>query len=251
MGKRRTYSSLKYKMNQIVANYLFDEEHCKIVPSKPKRKWMDDTVDKYAYRCLPMSIVNQSSWDVLCPSSVKATWNGGTSVSDLKIEYLERNSFQFAKSEFGYGVLTFHTDFVLTTENSDCVYCKGPANLHKKNIQPLEGIIETFWLPFTFTMNWKFEEPGEIFFEKDEIMFSFFPIDLNYIESFDVIKRPMKVDSSLAVKYETYSSSRTDHINVGNTEGESWQKYYMKGVCPFSNKKAKGHKSKINLKDFK
>jgi hypothetical protein len=234
-------------MNQIVANYLFEQENCLIVPSKPKRRWMDETVDKFAYRCLPMSIVNQASWDVLCPSTVKAKWNGGDSLSDMTIEYPEGTSFQFAKSEFGYGVLTFHTDFVITTENSDCVYCKGPANFHKKNIQPLEGIIETFWLPFTFTMNWKFEEPGEVVFEKDDIMFSFFPIDLNYIESFDIIKRPMKLDTTLSTKYETYSSSRNEHIQTGSTEGDSWQKYYMKGICPHSNKKNKLHKSKVNV----
>jgi len=251
MGKRRTHSSSEKEMNQIIANYLFEQENCQIVPSKPKRQWMDSTVDKFAYRCLPMSIVNQASWDVLCPSSVKATWNGGSNTSDMIIQYPDGTNFDFAKSEFGYGVLTFHTDFVITTENSDCVYCKGPANLHKKNIQPLEGIIETFWLPFTFTMNWKFEEPGEVLFKKDEIMFSFFPVDLNYIESFDIIKRPMKLDSTLSKKYETYSSSRNEHIQIGDTDGETWQKYYMKGMCPFSNKKHNLHKSKLNLKQIK
>ncbi len=238
-------------MNQIIVNYLFENENCPIVKSTPKRQWMDSTQEKYAYRCLPMSIVNQCSWDVLCPSEIKASWNGGNGVSDITIEYPNGTHFQFAKSEFGYGILTFHTDFIITTNDTNCIYCKGPANLHKKNIQPLEGIIETFWLPFTFTMNWKFEEPGEISFEKDEIMFSFFPVDLNYIENFDILKRPINLEPSLRAKYETYADSRTKHIEVGNTEGESWQKYYMKGVCPFSNKKAKGHKSKINLKDFK
>jgi hypothetical protein len=238
-------------MHQIIANYLFEDENCQIVLSKPKRNWMDETTDRFAYRCLPMSIVNQVTWDVLCPSTVKAHWNGGNHTSDLVIEYPNDTNFQYAKSEFGYGVLTFHTDFVLTTDNTICIYCKGPANLHKKNIQPLEGIIETFWLPFTFTMNWKFEEPGTIVFEKDEIMFSFFPIDLNFVEKFDVLKRPMNLDSSLHTKYQTYANSRTEHIDSGNTDGETWQKYYMRGVCPFSNKKHPQHKTKLNLKDFK
>ena len=238
-------------MNQIIANYLFEIEHCQIVKSKPKRNWMDSTSDKFAYRCLPMSIVNQSSWDVLCPAKIEAYWNGNNSTTDVTVNYPNGSDFKFAKSEFGNGILTFHTDFVLTTDGTNSIYCKGPANFHKENIQPLEGIIETFWLPFTFTMNWKFEKPGSVVFEKDEIMFSFFPIDLNFLESFNVTKRPMKLDSSLSTKYETYSHSRTEHIQFGHTDGETWQKYYMRGVCPFSNKKHPKHKTKLNLKDFK
>jgi hypothetical protein len=237
-------------MNSIVVNYLFDEEHCQVVKSSPKRTWMDETNHKFAYRCLPMAIANQCSWDVLCPSTIRASWDGTSPPDAVKVEYYDPQAYHYAKGEFGHGVLTFHTDFVITTNNTNSVYCKGPANQHKKNIQPLEGIIETFWLPFTFTMNWKFEEPGDVIFEKDEIMFSFSPIDLNYIESFDIIKTKMKLDNNLFVKYQTFSNSRTEHLQVGHTEGESWQKYYMKGKCPFSDFRHPNHKSRLNIKDI-
>ena len=32
-----------------------------------KREWMDDTQDRFAYRCLPLSVANQTGWEVLSP----------------------------------------------------------------------------------------------------------------------------------------------------------------------------------------
>jgi hypothetical protein len=216
---------------------------------------MNELKDKFAYRCLPMNIANQCSWSVLCPSDIKVTWNGDNSLEGLTVEYLnENNPFHFASSNFGYGTLTFHSDFVLTTTGTNCIYCKGPANSHKTNLQPLEGIIETFWLPFTFTMNWRFQEPGFVYFEKDEPIFSFFPIDLNYVESFQIKTESIHDNLELLQKYNTYSEARTDFINKNyvefqNNEMPFWQKFYTQGKCPFTNFKEPNHKSKLDISE--
>jgi len=242
-------------MNQIIVNRLYEEEHCKIIKSSVKRDWMNELKDKFAYRCLPMNIANQCSWSVLCPSDIKVTWNGDNSLEGLTVEYLnENNPFHFASSNFGYGTLTFHSDFVLTTTGTNCIYCKGPANSHKTNLQPLEGIIETFWLPFTFTMNWRFQEPGFVYFEKDEPIFSFFPIDLNYVESFQIKTESIHDNLELLQKYNTYSEARTDFINKNyvefqNNEMPFWQKFYTQGKCPFTNFKEPNHKSKLDISE--
>ena len=36
---------------------------------------------------------------------------------------------------------------------------KGPSNHWKPNCAPLEGVVETWWLPYTFTLNWKIVSP--------------------------------------------------------------------------------------------
>ena len=41
-----------------------------------KREWMDDTQDRFAYRCLPLSIANQTGWEILSPAGFTARWNG-------------------------------------------------------------------------------------------------------------------------------------------------------------------------------
>lgn len=236
--------------NFFKANYLFPEVQCKIVPSKVRRNWMDITPNKFAYRCLPLSIANQCSYDVLAPSSIKAKWNGDMSYDAVIVEYLDEHNFDYASSEFGSGVLTFHVDFVINSSPNTCLFVKGPANSYKQKINALEAIVETHWLPFTFTFNWMFNEPGEVVFSKNEPMFSFFPINLDYIESFSTEVAFLEDNHDLHNSYTAYADSRKQHLINGTTNGADWQKYYMKGISPINLAPNENHKSTLSLKEF-
>ncbi|MCA1685255.1 MAG: DUF6065 family protein, partial [Planctomycetia bacterium] len=39
-----------------------------------RRDWMDATPNRYAYRCLPLTIMNQTGWWVKNPVGFTATW---------------------------------------------------------------------------------------------------------------------------------------------------------------------------------
>lgn len=233
-------------MEIITVNYLFGTENFKIEPSSIKRDWMDNTKDKFAYRCLPMTMANQHSWDVKSPGDVDLEWNGDEGFDGVKIS--TESNLKFASSLFGYGIVTFHIDFVLQTKKNISIYVKGPANAPKQKIVALEGIVETNWLPFTFTMNWKFTEPGTVRFAQGEPLFSFFPLDMNDIEKYCVKSQNINENPNFKIEYDEYSSSRKEHLKTGETDGQSWQKYYMKGIHPISPEKNTNHKTKLNLK---
>jgi hypothetical protein len=238
---------MEFKNEIISVNRLFETSVCEIVQSSPQRKWMDETRDKYAYKCMPMTIANQSSWDVLCPYGAEIEWDGGDNLDSIRFAQVdeEPQSFNFISSIFGHGIVTFHVDFVIRTSENNSIYVKGPTNRIKHGIHPLEGIVETFWLPFTFTMNWKFTAPGKVIFDKGEPMFTFFPINLNYIESFSLKTCSIQEDRPFECKYETYKESRLDYIADRCT---GWQKFYNQGVLPYDQTKAEKHKNKITLK---
>jgi hypothetical protein len=52
-----------------------------LVPAPVSRSWMDATVERYAYRCLPLLIANQAGWFVLNSHELRATWNGEEGLS--------------------------------------------------------------------------------------------------------------------------------------------------------------------------
>ena len=87
----------------------------KIEPSSPHRAWMDETRDAFAYRCLPLTIANAHGWEVLCPASFSATWNGGT---DKEAIAIRSNALPhlLPVSHFGEGILTFHLDALFRTK---------------------------------------------------------------------------------------------------------------------------------------
>jgi hypothetical protein len=54
---------------------------------------------------------------------------------------------------FGHGVLTFTTGYMFRTSPGWALWARGSPNAFKDRIVPLEGVVETDWLPFPFTMN--------------------------------------------------------------------------------------------------
>jgi hypothetical protein len=217
----------------IVANDVSDMKQ-DIVVAPVKREWMEETPQRFAYRCLPLNTANDLGWQILCPHSVEVYWNGRNGINDLSVQV--DGSHHLASSHFGNGVLTFNLQYVFRTTKNQCLYLKGPTNHPKRGIYALEGFIETDWLPFTFTMNWKVTEPNRIIrFEKGEPFCQFFPYQKNYIEEFEPTIQT--ASQGTMEMYQKYAKSR-DSFNKDLKDPESeaarmkWQKYYFQGRYP-------------------
>jgi hypothetical protein len=148
-------------------------EGWRLRPSPARRHWMDGL--PYSYQCLPMVMANQWGWQVLCPTDVRVTWNGSPHSTGLRVE-VEPPYTVAIKSQFGLGIVTFSLPWLFRTSPGWDLYVKGPGNRWKPNCVPLEGVIETWWLNYTFTMNWKLVEPGTVEFAKGESLCQLVPV---------------------------------------------------------------------------
>lgn len=220
-----------------------------------KRQWMDDTSDRFAYRCLPLSIANQSGWEILSPCSFTARWNGKNSLDAIRIKFDDETS-PLVGSHFGHGVLTFSLGYLFRTSKSHNLWIKGPTNQPKDGIAPLEGLIETDWIPFSFTMNWQFtRRRHKIRFEKDEPVCTILPYPRHYIGKFDAKLKVINENPKLYQQYTEWQEDRNKFIKDLKTEGsdaqkEGWQRSYMKGENQTGETFA-GHQTKVRVQDFK
>ena len=142
-------------------------------PSPARRAWMDD--HGRAYHCLPLVIANQWGWQVLCPTEVRATWDGSPGPDGVRVE-AEPQYTPAIKSQFGSGIVTFSPPWLFRTPPGWDLYLKGPSNRWKPNCHPLDGVIETWWLNYTFTINWKIVEPGTVVFARGESLGQLVPV---------------------------------------------------------------------------
>jgi hypothetical protein len=129
----------------------------------------------HAYKCLPLVIANQWGWQILCPTDVVVTWDGDPNLSGLHIDVAPQY-LPAIKSQFGAGIVTFSPPWLFRTPTGWDLYLKGPSNRWKPNCVPLEGVIETWWLNYTFTLNWKLVEPGTVFFARGESLGQLVPV---------------------------------------------------------------------------
>lgn len=187
-------------------------------PAARDRKWMDETPQKFAYRCLPMVIANQFGWDILGTHKLRATWNGGTALDALTVEVLYGDGPSYATSHFGSGVLTFSLSYLFRTPPGWNLMVRGPTN------QPKDGIVETDWSHATFTMNWKFTRVCTVEFDLGEPICMVHPVQRGMLEEFEPVFAPIESEAELRAKYVTWSSGRDKFIDGLNKRDDAYVK---------------------------
>lgn len=239
---------------QIIA-YEVVEEPMVLQSAERSREWMSASVDRFAYRCLPVAIANQMGWDILCPVAFTAKWNGKDDLKGIQIKFHGETS-PLISSHFGSGVLTFTLGYLFRTSKSHNLWIKGPTNSPKDGIAPLEGLVETDWAPFSFTMNWKFtRKRHKVSFEKGEPICRIMPYPRHYLRKFDPQIQNLNQNATLYAQYVEWRKSRMTFIDDlkdadSDAAKEKWQRSYMKGESQAGNSFA-GHETKIQMADFK
>src|SRR5688572_12137527 len=195
-----------------------------IVPATAQRRWMDRTNQRFAYRCLPLLIANQHGWFVLNVHKIRCVWDGGPSENALRVTCIEGPPEVPcpATSHFGHGILTSNLNYLCRTSPGYNLWCRGPSNMFKPGIAPLEGIIETDWTVATFTMNWKMLAVNmEIEFLPGEPICMLLPVRRREVETFSPMVRELESEPDVKAAYEQWSASRTQFIqdlHVPNSE---------------------------------
>ncbi len=236
--------------------YLPDGQKIDIRPAPAERDWMEMTDQQFANRCLPLTIANAYGWELLCTNTFRAVWNGQNSLDAIKILF-DGEGIPPAVSHFGHGVLTFHVSCVFRTEPGYDLMVQGPVNRPKDAIAPLQGIVETDWSPYTFTMNWLFTRPGIVEFEKGEPFCAVFPVKRGEIEDTEPELRLMSSDPDLDAHFRAWRDGRlkfnADLKETGSkAQQEKWQKTYHRGKNPDGTAGApEGHRTRVRLRPFR
>jgi hypothetical protein len=144
----------------------------------------------HAYHCLPLVMANQWGWQILCPTDVTVAWDGSPNLEGLRVDVVPQYQ-SVIKSQFGSGIVTFSPPWLFRTPPGWDIYVKGPSNRWKFNCVALDGVIETWWLNYTFTLNWKLIEPGVVHFARGESLAQLLPVPHATFENSQALEAPI------------------------------------------------------------
>jgi len=235
--------------------YLHQGWSPQIRPAEATRAWMDATPEAFAYRCLPLNIANAHGWEVLCPCDVEAYWTGTTDESGVIVKNAPGTADQDrAVSIFGQGTLTFHIQALFRTPPGWDLLVGGSPNRPRDAIQPLSGVIEADWSPYTFSMNWKFTRRNtSVRFRKGEPICFITPVQRGVLERFNPVFVPLDDNVPLMEEYLAWSKSRNAFradVHQATTPAERWQKRYYRGLGMDDRRGSEDHKSRLRLQPF-
>jgi hypothetical protein len=197
-------------------------------------------------------MANQFGWEILNPVEFEVKWNGKPGLDALNIGFKEgrRNS---PGSMFGYGVLTWTIPYLFVTPPGWNLLVRGAANFWKDGAAPLEGLVETDWLPYTFTMSWKVTRPSKtIRFEKGDPLCVITPVRRGDVESFVPVIQNLQSEPDLRERHDAWHARRLEAASYG-TEAQKAVKsqgQYIRGE-QVDGELFSQHQTKLAVKPFK
>ncbi len=242
------------ELQKITVNYLLTNTHEKkfqIVPLKIHRDWMNKTQEKFAYKCLPLNVANQYGWAVVSPCDFKVSWYGGTHEENVEVFDIPDEYSACIQSHFGDATFTINPDFIIQTPENYSIYIRGIPNKEYGILKPLDAIVETDWLPFTFTYNFKFMESGIYEFKKGDLLFCFFPILRNTVENFEIISQNIEENPQLNNDFKEFATARQDALNKRGLQPYGFQRFYADGRGPNKVYNITNHIKKLFFKEVK
>lgn len=196
-------------------NSLFEINKCSV-----QRDWMDDSINKHAYKCTPVTSANKHGWTINLKKDVEVSWNGGYNLSNVTIKDKSLNNHVAGRIHGGF--VTFMLPYVFMTTNDIYLWCSGPPNLFHKNAQPLTAVIESSWFNTQFQFSWKLMNPGITKFESGFPIMFFMPYknNLMYEQSISLINKKQDI-----LKYLDIIEKSNSYVKKINSKEKSWNKF--------------------------
>jgi glycosyltransferase involved in cell wall biosynthesis/GR25 family glycosyltransferase involved in LPS biosynthesis len=191
-------SAAAAKSLNIKAYPLYDHA-ATLQPASDERAWTlpQEAIDAN----LALGSANRQGWLLRCPHAFEATWNGGPHPEDIaiRLETAEDDAPAFVQSHLGGGLLTCYTGYQFQTEAPYSLWVRGPINLPKDGLYPLEQLVDTSLLPANITINWTFTRPNQtIRFEQGEPFCAILPYAISAQENVTLDLVPLDADADLA-----------------------------------------------------
>lgn len=121
-----------------------------IEPLPVKRQWMEETPDKHAYRCFPVTTANTVGWTLACPEDISFIWNGITDTTPDTVKILSGEKYCYTGR--GQGTLSFNTGIILRSEKNVSVLSLTPQNYFYEEFEVMSSLISTSFLNVDFPL---------------------------------------------------------------------------------------------------
>jgi len=147
---------------------------------------MDDTYNKHAYKCLPLTEANTAGWEMILQEEVVLQWDGGLSVPRVLSGEMATFSIDGETYEKAIvmpsivGIMSFTTGWTISTPPGVHTWVSGAPNYFVDGAVPLTANIPSDWWPDEFNMNWKITTIGKpVIFPKGMpfMFFQFYKVD--------------------------------------------------------------------------
>jgi hypothetical protein len=189
------------------------------------RDWMDNTFDRHAYMCFPVSLTNRLGWGISFPKDIKFIWDGIEDSRDFHVTILEGEEYVFTGR--GHGTVSFYGGLIIKTDEDTSMLTMPTPNLFIRGIQPFTTIMSTSFYKGEFPLALKITEPNkEITIPAGTPIFTILPISIKGLQ--DDYEMNI-IEGDMPREYYEELKKYGDASEIKNSVGD-WSKMYRDAI---------------------
>jgi hypothetical protein len=213
-----------------------------IKPLSVQRDWMDNTHNRHAYRCFPVSLANMLGWTISFPEDIEFVWNGISDSLSSHVTILKGH--EYVSTNRGNATISFNTGLTVRTDSNLSFLMMPVPNQFIDGAQSFTSIVSTSVLKAELPCAWhitKCDDP--ILIPKNTPISAFIPISIKDIESYEVNLYSANFDQSHYKFMEEYGNVANEKVQSGE-----WSDFYRNAVDHNGNTIGEHEVKKITLK---
>ena len=232
-------------MHKIKA-YVSSENAATLSPLQAKREWMEQTYDRHAYTCFPVTLTNTLGWSLSFPEDITFIWNGKSDSSKDHVKILAGHKYCY--TERANATISFKTGLIFKTEEDVSLLGMPAPNYFLDGAQPFTTAISTSFYTAEFPVAWRITKPyTPITIPAGHPVISIIPVSLGEIElsEIEILDKKKMPVSPYADQY-----NETDHIKyvAKLAEENKWTNFYRDAIDYLGNKLGKHEVKSLKLK---
>lgn len=147
-----------------------------------KRDWMEETANKHAYMCFPVTLTNRLGWGISYPVDIRFIWDGITDTTPDHIKILEGE--EYVNNYRGNATISFNSGLIFKTDEDTSILTMPVPNQFIRGAQSYTTLISTSFFMPDLPLAWRVTEPNiEILIPAGTPVAAVVPISLSGLES--------------------------------------------------------------------
>lgn len=213
-----------------------------IKQSPVRRDWMDETFDRHAYNCFPLSLTNGLGWSISFPEDISFVWSGISNSDKNNVKILSGE--KYVNTARANATVSFNIGIQFQTEEDLSLMAMPVPNQFNQDFQIFTTIISSSFFSGEFPVVARVLSPNKaITIKANTPVANILPISLQNLQNSEI------VFTKTAKNTEPYCPQHNaEQIRKEILDSGKWTNFYRDAVNPCGDSIGRHEVKAIKLK---
>jgi len=204
--------------------------YCDIKQSSVKRKWMDETYERHAYHCFPVSLTNSLGWSISFPEDISFVWSGISDSNKENVKIL--NGEKYVSNARANATLSFNTGIIFETDETLSMMAIPVPNEFNPDFQIFTTIMTSSFFAGEFPIVARILSPNKVITIKAGTpVANIIPVSLTELQNSEIVFKRKRTKKEPPCNPVHGAQVRKEILDSGK-----WTNFYRDAINPCGDK---------------